>query len=57
MVKAGLSVDHMTIYRWAIIYGAKIEKRSRKYLKSTKNSWGVCELRQKKYLSNLIERP
>ena len=32
MLERGLSVDHTTIYRWAMAYASEIEKRSRKYL-------------------------
>ena len=43
MMERGLSVDHTTIYRWVMIYAPEIEKRSRKYLKTTNNSWRVDE--------------
>ena len=38
-----LSVDHTTIYRWVMIYAPEMEKRSRKYLKTTNDSWRVDE--------------
>ncbi len=43
MMERGLSVDHTTIYRWVMIYAPKIEKRSRKYIKSTNDSMRVDE--------------
>ncbi len=43
MMERGLSVDHTTIYRWVMIYAPEIEKRSRKYLKPTNDSWRVDE--------------
>ncbi len=43
MLERGLSVDHTTIYRWVITYGPEMEKRTRKYLKSTNDSWRVDE--------------
>ena len=43
MMEKGLSVDHTTIYRWVMIYAPEIEKRSRKYLKPTNDSWRVDE--------------
>lgn len=43
MLERGLSVDHTTIYRWVMIYAPKIEKRTRKHLKSANDSWRVDE--------------
>lgn len=43
MMERGLSVAHTTIYRWVIAYAPEIEKRSRKHLKSTNDSWRVDE--------------
>jgi transposase, IS6 family len=43
MIERGLSVDHTTIYRWVMIYAPQIEKKARKYLKSTNDSWRVDE--------------
>jgi transposase-like protein len=43
MIERGLSVDHTTIYRWVMIYAPEIEERTRKYLKSTNDSWRVDE--------------
>lgn len=43
MMERGLSVDHTTIYRWVMIYAPEIEKKSRKYLKPTNDSWRVDE--------------
>ena len=43
MIERGLSVDHTTIYRWVIAYAPQINKRCRKHLKSTNDSWKVDE--------------
>ncbi len=43
MMERGLSVDHTTIYRWMMIYAPQIEKRSRKHLEATNDSWRVDE--------------
>ena len=43
MVERKLSVDHTTIYRWVMAYSPKINKRYRKHLKSTNDSWKVDE--------------
>ena len=43
MTERGLSVDHTTIYRWVMIYATEMEKRTRKHLKSTNDSWRVDE--------------
>lgn len=43
MMERGLCVDHTTIYRWVMIYAPEIDKRSRKYLKPTNDSWRVDE--------------
>ena len=43
MMERGLSVDHTTIYRWVMIYAPELEKRSRKDLKPTNDSWCVDE--------------
>ena len=39
MLERGLSVDHTTIYRWVMIYAPQIEKRTRKHLRTTNDSW------------------
>ena len=43
MLERGLSVNHTTIYRWVMIYAPEIEKKSRKYLRPTNDSWRVDE--------------
>ena len=60
MLERGLSVDHTTIYRWVRAYAPEIEKRSRKYLKSTNDSWRVDETyvkvnRKWKYLYRAVD--
>ena len=69
MRERGLQVDHTTIYRWVQRYAPELEKRCRPHLKATNDSWrvdetyvtagvlsAVCELRQNKYLNNLVEQ-
>ena len=62
MLERGLSVDHTTIYRWVQHYAPKLEKRCRPHLKAIAElkAAGIipehCELRQVKYLNNLIEQ-
>ncbi len=60
MQERGLSVDHTTIYRWVMVYAPEIEKRSRKHLKPTNDSWRVDETYVKvngdwKYLSRAVD--
>lgn len=43
MQERGLSVDHVTIYRWVQAYAPELEKRARSYLRSTNDSWRVDE--------------
>lgn len=43
MLERGLSIDHTTIYRWVQTYSPELDKRSRKYLKPTNDSWRVDE--------------
>ena len=43
MRERGLNVDHTTIYRWAIAYSLQINKRCRKHLRATNDSWKVDE--------------
>jgi IS6 family transposase len=43
MEERGLNVDHTTIMRWVHQYSPEIEKRVRKHLKSTNDSWRVDE--------------
>ena len=39
----GLSVDHVTIWRWVQRYAPEIERRFRPHLKPTNKSWRVDE--------------
>ncbi|EFH79990.1 hypothetical protein Krac_0525 [Ktedonobacter racemifer DSM 44963] len=41
--RAGLLVDHSTIYRWVQRYAPELEKRCRPHLKTTNDSWWVDE--------------
>ena len=43
MLERGLKVDHSTIGRWVLTYSPEIERRSRRYLKPTNDSWKVDE--------------
>jgi transposase, IS6 family len=43
MNERGLNVDHTTIMRWVHQYSTEIDKRIRKYLKPTNDSWRVDE--------------
>ena len=43
MLERGLSVDHMTIYRWVQRYASELDKRSRPHLKAWNDSWRVDE--------------
>ena len=39
----GLSVDHVTVWRWVQCYAPQIERRLRPHLKPTNKSWRVDE--------------
>ena len=39
----GLSVDHLTVWRWVQRYAPEIERRLRPHLKPTNKSWRVDE--------------
>jgi IS6 family transposase len=39
----GISVDHVTLWRWVQRYAPELEKRLRKRLKATSDSWRVDE--------------
>jgi IS6 family transposase len=39
----GISVDHVTLWRWVQRYAPELEKRLRKRLKTTNDSWRVDE--------------
>ena len=43
MAERGLSVAHTTIYRWIVAYAPQINKRCRKHLRPTNDSWKVDE--------------
>jgi transposase, IS6 family len=43
MAERGVEVDHTTIMRWVHQYSPEIEKKVRRYLKPTNNSWRVDE--------------
>jgi IS6 family transposase len=43
LTERGISVDHVTLWRWVQRYAPELEKRLRKRLKPTNNSWRVDE--------------
>jgi transposase, IS6 family len=43
MAEKGVEVDHTTIMRWVHQYSPEIEKKVRKYLRPTNDSWRVDE--------------
>ena len=43
MEERGLSIAHTTIMRWVHQYGPGLDKRIRRYLKQTNDSWRVDE--------------
>ena len=43
MAERGIKVDHTTIMRWVHQYSPEIEKKIRKYLRPTNDSWRVDE--------------
>jgi len=43
MAERGVEVDHTTIMRWVHQYSPEIEKKVRRYLKPTNDSWRVDE--------------
>ena len=43
MQERGLEVDHSTINRWVLKYSPELDKRCRRYLKPTNDSWRVDE--------------
>lgn len=43
MAERGLSVDHSTINRWVLQYGPELDKRCRRHLRPTHDSWKVDE--------------
>jgi hypothetical protein len=43
LAEGGLSVDHVTVWRWVQRYAPKLERRLRRHLKPTNDSWRVDE--------------
>ncbi|KXY28890.1 integrase [Bacillus cereus] len=43
MKERGLSISHTTIMRWVHQYGPELDKRIRRHLKQTNDSWRVDE--------------
>ena len=43
MLERGIEVNHTTIYRWVQAYSPELDKRSRRYLKPTNDSWRTDE--------------
>ena len=43
MIERGIQVDHSTIMRWVHQYSPEIEKKIRRHLRSTNDSWRVDE--------------
>jgi transposase-like protein len=43
MAERGVEVDHTTIMRWVHQYSPEMEKKVRRYLKPTNDSWRVDE--------------
>lgn len=43
MAERGLKVDHSTIARWVLVYAAELEKRVKRQLNYTNDSWKVDE--------------
>ena len=43
VAERGLSVDHVTVWRWVQRYAPELDRRLRKRLKATNDSWRVDE--------------
>ena len=43
LAERGLSVDHVTVWRWVPRYAPELDRRLRKRLKATNDSWRVDE--------------
>jgi IS6 family transposase len=43
MAERGIQVDHSTIMRWVHQYSPEIEKKIRRHLRQTNDSWRVDE--------------
>ena len=46
----GLPVDHSTVFRWVQHYSPELDKRCRRYLRPTNDSWRVDETYIKIYI-------
>jgi len=44
LAERGLSVDHVTVWRWVQRYAPELERRLRRHLKPTNDSWRVDEM-------------
>ena len=43
LAERGLSVDHVTVWRWVQRYAPELERRLRRHLKPTNDSWRIDE--------------
>ncbi|CAA9559662.1 Transposase and inactivated derivatives-like protein [uncultured Synechococcales cyanobacterium] len=43
IAERGLPVDHSTVFRWVQDYAPELDKRCRRHLRSTNDSWRVDE--------------
>ena len=43
LVERGLRADHVTVWRWVQRYAPELDRRLRKRLKATNDSWRVAE--------------
>ena len=43
LAERGLSVDHVTVWRWVQRYAPELERRLRRHLKPTNDSWRMHE--------------
>jgi hypothetical protein len=43
LAERGLSVDHVTVWRWVQRYASELDRRLRKRLKTTNDSWRVVD--------------
>ena len=54
MIERGIQVDHSTIMRWVHQYSPEMEKKIRRHLRPTNNSWRVDETYQNKKVNGNI---